>query len=308
MPPKCKCDICDKPVTAQHKKLTCNICQLPHHIECLVYVSSEAFDTIDKLNKDSGYNSWMCRKCNVVCSKFAFKIDDNSKRITALETDVKTLKDDRVVISNNIRINEENIKQIDEKLENKISESKNDVIDEIELRHLKQCNLLIYGLEEGDIESDKNTLNSLIERLNLGTQIEDKIKFNRRLGKKGLNKRPFLVGFHDKSIRDLFYQTSRNLKDDMIKIKPDLTDKQRADNKILFSRIKELNANQPRDIKGNFTWKIIGPPDHFRVTKSRKVTVETKAPEANTSNNYSPETIYSIQHFLDLPPNQNTYR
>ena len=97
------------------------------------------------------------------------------------------------------------------------------------------------------------------------------VKFKSRLGSKQAGKhRPFLVKFHDRRVREEVMRKAKNVRAG-IRMKPDLTKKERDEDEKFKRTLDEENRAEPKDDSGDFRWKLAGPPGNLRKVKVRNI-------------------------------------
>ena len=210
-------------------------------------------------------------------------------RLAALEKDAKQVKS----TVNKLKIHQETTDGVLTEVRSTVSEVRqfvagisNAVSAEVSAE-MKDCedrkhNILLIGMKESTAAEKAEVLAE--ENGFLGQMFQDmgmdpadtstNIKFKARLGHKELGKppRPFLLKFRSVNVRDKVLQNAKKIKDSSsIRIKPDLTKKEREEDEKFKKAIDEENKTEPKDEMGDFRWKLAGPPGNLRKIKERDI-------------------------------------
>lgn len=104
------------------------------------------------------------------------------------------------------------------------------------------------------------------------TNTSDNVKFKARLGTKEPGRqRPLLLKFHDVRVRNDVLRNATKITASGVRIKPDLTKKQRQEDEEFKKTLDEENKSNPKDESGDYRWKLAGPPGNLRKVKDRNV-------------------------------------
>ena len=154
-------------------------------------------------------------------------------------------------------------------------------MSEIKDREERKHNVIVNGLKEStavekaEVQAEENDhLNKLFTDMQLNPETtSQRIKFKTRLGAKQPGKpRPLLLKFHDIHTRDSVLQNGRKVLTSKIRVKPDLTKRERDEDEKFKKKVDEENESKPADDSGDYRWKVAGPPGHLRKVKVRNVT------------------------------------
>jgi len=157
--------------------------------------------------------------------------------------------------------------QVDTKIEtvhDKIIEAKlAESMEEVRDRDARKTNVVVFGLEESDsietdirIEHDKNKIDNLLTSIK-GDLLIPKVKKMIRLGKPAMKEerahgkkpRPLKVLLTDETSKNEFLEKARNLRripNNIVFIAPDLSQKERAERKILVAERDQLGPIHSR--------------------------------------------------------------
>ena len=157
-------------------------------------------------------------------------------------------------------------------------------------REERKCNIIIHGMVEPDVTEkeevhrlENDELRSIFQNMQADAErVLNSIKFKSRLGAKQPGKqRPFLVKFHDRRVLEEVMRKTKNSPEG-IRIKPDLTKKQRAEDEKFKRSLDEENQSEPKDDSGDFRWKLAGPPGNLRKVKMRNIQEWEQAQQRRT--------------------------
>ncbi|CAH1153920.1 unnamed protein product [Phaedon cochleariae] len=116
-------------------------------------------------------------------------------------------------------------------------------------RKLKYKNLIFFGINEQQFETDEHILQSIKTIIidNLGIQnfyVSSEIANAYRLGRKTVKSRPLLVEFVSNFTKKVVVSKRSQLKGRKIFIAEDLTEKERIERKILVEAVKRARSNR----------------------------------------------------------------
>ena len=208
-------------------------------------------------------------------------------RLAVIEKDVKEVKANVEEIQTKQRITDEvlgelksDISEIRESVGNESSSVSAEVLAEMKDREDRKHNAVIIGIKESsktdktEIHAEENDLlNQLFADIGINPDTtSENIRFRTRLGTKEVGKqRPFLLKFHDTRVRDNVLRNATKVTTPGVRIKPDLTKKQREEDELFKKTVDEENKTKPRDDSGDFRWKLAGPPGNLRKVKERDI-------------------------------------
>jgi hypothetical protein len=124
---------------------------------------------------------------------------------------------------------------------------------------------------------DKQSCVNIFAAIEVGIS-EDAIKFTKRIGERGEEPRPLLTGFYTEAEKVLVLKNAKKLDSTWYKnvnIAPDMTKKQREEEKKLKKTAEERNRNLPEtDLAKNLHWTVVGARGERRIEKRLKETME----------------------------------
>ena len=275
--PKFPCGTCNK--AANNNALLCNFCDMWHHAttDCIPWHTKETIDALMTICKDQ--TCWSCQKCTGIMKKLNGRVAKLEKDVGAVKDDVKTLQEQQENTDNEITQLRKDLKEVKNSAATKANTEQSDVLSEMKDRDERKCNIIIHGMKESnasekeDVHRQENEqLHSIFHDMQADAdRAVDGIKFRSRLGAKQPGKhRPFLVKFHDHRVKEEVMRKTKNAPEG-IRIKPDLTKKQREEDEKFKRSLDEENKAEPKDESGDFRWKLAGPPGNLRKIKTRNI-------------------------------------
>jgi hypothetical protein len=195
------------------------------------------------------------------------------KSVEENKTEVKALEKKVVSIS-------EELKKREEKVESTVKNETRSVYEEMREREARRLNVVFHRVDEmeGDRMTgaerqdwDKKSCGNIFHALKLKIT-EDSIKFCRRVGEKGEDARPLIVGFYTETERSELLRNSRYLEDtdfSHVTVGPDLTKKQRQEEAEMHEEAERKNKELSEDDKAkNLQWAVVGGRGERRLIKT----------------------------------------
>ena len=242
---KSKCQICSVVVRHDEKAVNCNKCKFWFHANCINMPNNE-YNALKKTAKVKN-SMWFCDKCvtdvtTMVDDPTADPVNKLLSRINTLEHTIQRLEHLLQVVQSGQLSYDENFDDI---IERKVKE----YLDESKEIDKRKMNLIVNGIAESRstesrerIEDDRNEVKNIFR--SLGVEPDDISDLTVRLGK--VSER-----FPNRSL--LISVKSLKTKGDLMKaqvgfrqrnptkrlyISPDLSPRQREDNKVLVAEFK----------------------------------------------------------------------
>ena len=155
---------------------------------------------------------------------------------------------------------------------------KREISEESKEKKARELNLVLHGIKENTEEGasgrdkwnwDVQTCNNLYQALKLNLNA-DNIKFCRRVGERGSDPRPLILGLFN--FRDRALLLNQDLRGTEyfsdITIGPDLTKQQRKEEAETRKEMEARNAKLSEDDKAkNLVWRMVGPRGERRLIK-----------------------------------------
>ena len=280
-PKSCKypCLKCKTNVTKSGVR--CNTCQLWVHVKCQ-QISKELYAILRNPGRFGGAVTWNCDSC--VAS--ALRLD---KRMTALETRFQEVEDR--VVRNEVAVLgvdkrmdglEKRQDRVEEQMNNERERLRRERAEEMRERELRRKSVVLHRVEEaGDWartaeerrEWDVKSVEKIFRALKLEL-CRKAIKFCRRVGEKGDEPRPMVVGLNREYQKEDFLEAAKDLKNtdfENVAIAPDLTREQRKDEVEMGQEAERRNANLSEDDRAkNLVWMAVGRKGEKRLIKGTR--------------------------------------
>ena len=249
-----KCLECDHPCKNTERALLCERCNCWVHSACRG-VSDEVYDTFYKESTNLACFRFYCAKCDS-------KVDEALEKYSFLEKETKILKTEMSEVKASIDGIKKTIKT---SIKDNISTI---MVDKAEIDKRKM-NLIVFGLPEPiQDETDKSewsndkkvakdiaTMSKIItDDINVGLSPRNGLIDARRLGLKTAGKsRPLKIEFRDLQTKRDVLTRAKKLRDSTdpvarkLYINPDLTEKQREEDKILRKEMWRLREEENKN-------------------------------------------------------------
>ena len=143
------------------------------------------------------------------------------------------------------------------------------LMGEIRERKQRKLNVLIHRVEEAgeDAKSieerkdwDLDSCDNIFEALGMRTVSREAVKFCRRVGERGEEPRPMLVGFHTKEDKNELMEKAKDLRKTEFKevtIVPDLTQQQRKEEMEMTKEAERRNMTRTEEeMAKNLEWMV----------------------------------------------------
>ena len=251
------CLKCEIHVKRNEAAVQCNICDLWVHQKC-ADICDVLFDYLCKQAKAPGGVTWSCKSCGISTAKISKMVVEMDKRVSTLESKVSDGEKDREVIKEQVKGVTTDVNNLKDSLKASNKEAQRSVLAEIRDRESRKTNIVIHQLQEPDTavtegekrkEMDQEELAKVFTAIESQTKAGD-IKFFTRLGEKGVNPRPLLIGFYNVDSKLKVLKAAKKLADlpryEDLRIVPDLTKEQRCEEEELRKEAEKLNSEMSR--------------------------------------------------------------
>ncbi len=242
MPPrkekdKAPCLGCGKECTGQQYSVLCTICSLWCHKEC-AGMSDAFYKNLELQMKEMGQAYWACRSCLSFCNKMNTQIKEVDKRVDKLMGKLEENTAGLKKADEKIEEVRKAVGKVERKQEDSEKRIEENMAEEMRAREAIRRNIIVHGIPEPDsrIKTDKERSEAdLVECDHIfkatGARIGRKdIRFCRRIGERGQEKRPLLVGMKTEIIKTELLDAASELRHTAYKtvsICPDQTRMQR---------------------------------------------------------------------------------
>ena len=282
-PPKKKttavpCLCCGENCGKSQPAVKCVLCELWAHKACLKMPDSQ-FKSLDQQFKETGLAYWVCRPCQSFSQRVKHQFVESDKRHEETEKRVEANVNKLNEHDREIQLMKEAMKAMAERMEQEQDKRDNMVVDEMQEWMVRRRNLIIHGLNEAPdhvrvnrerLEWDKNALGDLFQTVNAKTRKED-LRFCRRVGEKGIEPRPLIIGLYNDQDKEHLLSRARDLRGtrfENVSIVPDLTKKQRGKEERLKIEADGRNRNlTEEDRRNNLKWIVVGRRGEKRLIK-----------------------------------------
>lgn len=292
------CLVCNKNVTSG--SVNCTLCMLWCHNKC-TNLSAEALKGLEVQAKETGLAYWACKSCLSYANKVNRQFQETHRRQDETDTKVdENAKRIRDIEQENMKLKQE-LQNLAARMDRE-SEGKNDTLcEELREREIRKTNIIIHGVQEpGEgvvnnrdrMEKDKDTCEELFRAINVRTRKPD-IKFCRRIGERGNEPRPIVVGLQEEAEKRLILSRARELQRtrfENVSIVPDLTKMQRRGEEKLTREAEERNKRLTgEDVNNNLRWIVVGRRGEKRLIKgTEREPQNSRGPGTHTLGNWVP--------------------
>ena len=276
-PPKDPCIYCGANCTTG--TIQCASCALWAHNSC-TGLSKEALKGLEVQAKEVGKAYWACRSCMNFNNKWNAQMKEVSRRQD--ETDRRVDENSRLI---------EGVRNIAEEARREVREQANmaetlvgrmeqTMDDELREREVRRLNLVIHGVPEVDdeikgnrerSEKDKEQCERIFITMRARTK-KDNLRFCRRIGERGNDPRPIVIGLFSEEEKRHLLDTAKELRFtqyEHITFVPDLTKGQRKGEQRLRDEAQRRNNQLTReDLEKNLKWIIVGLRGEKRLIKA----------------------------------------
>ena len=259
--------------------IQCAICALWCHMAC-TGLSKEALKGLEVQAKEVRKAYWACKSCmnfntkwnnqmREVCKRqddTEAKVADNSDRIEEVRRETEELRHEL----------REQVRRTDG-----LQERMESVMDaELRERESRRLNLVIHGVEEPEdsikeprdrMEKDRDECEKIFTAMKARTRYQD-IKFCRRIGERGRDPRPIVIGVFTEDEKRHLLDKARDLRTtryDNVTVVPDLTKSQRRGELKLREEADQRNTQlTTEDLEKNLKWLVVGKRGEKRLIKA----------------------------------------
>jgi len=276
---KYPCLRCKKNVTKNSKSVRCGTCQFWVHTEC-ENISAELYSILAHPEKFGGAISWTCESCLASSARIEQTVKAYTDKIREIEARVTGTEDGIRDLGKKMEKMDEKISKKEENVDKKIQKGEKGILEEMREREVRRMNLMIYRVPELDddratgmerIDFDKKQCSKIFHAIEVRLK-EDDIKFCRRVGERGEESRPLLVGLYSEADKDRVLRYARKLEHTRYKevaICQDLTKKQRDEELDLKREAEKRNEDLNEEDKAkNLRWAVVGARGEKRLIKT----------------------------------------
>jgi hypothetical protein len=208
------------------------------------------------------------------------KLKQMDKRVDSLQEKVEANTGGLEEVQDKVETVEKRMEKLEKRTEEREAAEDDGMFEELRAREAIRRNLVVYGLEEPDqtikegkdrLEADKNECENIFNTIGAKARRTD-IRFCRRLGERGEDARPLLLGMTSETIKCEILDRAKELQNteyQHIGIGPDQTKKQKQAEIKLTEEANRLNREEltDQDKAKNLKWAVIGPRGEKRLVK-----------------------------------------
>jgi hypothetical protein len=284
MPPKTAdptstCLACSKKFNKSEYSLQCTVCGLWVHKTCSG-ISDDGYKFVSEQLQLTGIGYWACRACaayavnmNRRLKQMEDKIEQCSK---AADSNTEAIK----VMDKKMESIGEELKKKEEKTAKLVKQGELNVFEELRERETRRLNVVFFGIPElsernadgkAKLDWDRKSCCNVFAALDLDLG-EASIKFCRRVGERGDDSRPLIVGFWTEAERASLLKKAKKLEETVfsdVSVGPDLTKIQRQEEKEMKKEAERRNEQMPEQDKAkNLQWMVVGARGEKRIIKT----------------------------------------
>ena len=256
----------------------CVICSLWAHKTCLK-MPDAVYKSLDQQFRDTGLGYWVCRPCQNFSQRVKFEFGEIKEK--QVETDRRVDVHERRLNDHEKERDEmkEMMRQMSERLEREQERMERTLEEELRERESRRLNLVLHGVPEprqdikepkDRMEADKEECERIFGGMRARTR-KDQIRFCRRVGERGQDPRPMVIGLYSEGDKRHVLEKSRDLRNTMyesVSVVPDLTRSQRQGEKRLREEADRRNQELPaEDRDKNLKWIVVGSRGEKRIIK-----------------------------------------
>jgi len=232
--------------------------------------------------KETGQVFWACRSCMNFASSITTKVQEVDWKVEALRGQVEENREGLTKASEEVKKVEKKVEKVERKIEDSEKRMEDLMYEEIRAREAISKNVVIYGVRDpsSSLRTDKERMEADVaecERIFKASKANVRkrdIRFCRRIGEKGTEKRPVLLGMTSEQAKADLLEAARELQHTTYKhisIGPDQTRKQRQAEKKLQETVERKNREEltEDDVSKNLKWMAVGRKGEKRIVKAQ---------------------------------------
>jgi hypothetical protein len=279
------CVGCKKTFTKSDYCVICGSCSYWYHKTC-AGMTEDVFKCVDQHFKDNGSTFWNCQPCATYAKGITARLREMEGRLEAVEKNQEEQDEKIEGVEKKVSIINRALQKRDERVEEIVVNKEKSLYEEIREREMRKKNVILHGVGELQAEKptweerarwDKQSCVNIFAAIELEIS-EDAIKFTKRIGERGEEPRPLLTGFYTEAEKVLVLKNAKKLDNTRYKnvnIAPDMTKRQREEEKELKKTAEERNRNLPEtDLAKNLHWTVVGARGERRIEKRLRETTE----------------------------------
>ncbi len=240
-------------------------------------ISDDFFKALEDQVKNSGMAYWACRPCTAYSQGITRKMRAVEAKVEELSDNVTEVKDNVKEVKDSLEKVENKVKQVEEKVNLAAEKSNSVVFEELREREARRLNLVLQGVPEHDQESatgkerrdwDLDHCMQICKAMDLEYDL-DTFKFCRRVGVMDSGPRPMVIGLYTEMERSMMLRRAKRLENTTykdVRIAPDLTKRQRQEERSMWKEVEDRNTNRTEDqLQKNLAWMVVGARGERRI-------------------------------------------
>ena len=272
------CLCCGENCRRNQQSVKCVMCALWAHKNC-IKMSDTVFKALEAQQKETGTAYYVCRPCQSFAARIQHQLGEQNKKNEEVEKKVKENEEKINKNSSEISGLRDEMKKLSERMDTERENRDDRLMEEMQEREARRLNLVVHGVEEPPEtvrvnsvrqEMDRSRCEELFRTMRARTKQED-LRFCRRIGEKGPNPRPMVIGLENEEEKRHILIRSRNLQGTRfqdISVVPDLTRKQRElEDKMRRDAEEKNKFLTSEDLANNLRWLVVGKRGEKRIIK-----------------------------------------
>jgi len=280
------CLVCNEALKRNETSVQCCVCEEYTHPACSE-ISPDLLKYLTEESKIGNAISWTCNHCNKVAKVLNNKIKFMYKEFSEIKKEFVDMKKQYTDLNNKVEECVGKTDSIKKDCEKAVTNSQTEVFAELRERDERKKNVIVYGIPEAAAEIkgkarkdyDVEQVCDIAREINVNLNAND-IKFAKRLGEKGEESRPIQVGLLIDNKKVEILRNGKKLKDSdsyyEVYISPDLTRKQREEERELWSEAQRKNESMETDQALNYEWKVVGMKGEKRLVLAPKISSQQR--------------------------------
>jgi uncharacterized coiled-coil protein SlyX len=242
-------------------------------------MSDVTYKALETQKNETGTAFWVCRPCQSFGQRVQHQFVESNKRHDATEKRVEANSRKIAETEKEMDKMKEALRKMEERMGKEQGQREDNICDEMQEREVRRMNLIIHGVEEQSnevrgnrerIEKDKERCERIFVAMKARTRKDD-IRFCRRIGERGDDPRPMVIGLENEDEKRHLLGRARELRNTRysdISIVPDLTRKQRNREARMKEEAEEKNKELTEEEKRrNVKWMVVGRRGEKRIIK-----------------------------------------
>jgi len=268
---------CNKKCASSQASVFCQLCSLWCHKDC-AGMSNAVFKSLALQVKEVGMAFWACKSCLNFAAKTNVLLKNMNSQISNMKAEIVKNTEDISTAKKEIGKLDGGLKKVERKVEDVKKQVEEELLEELRDREQRKLNLIIYGVAEPEeardnrerMERDKDTCVRIFNSMEIGAGREQ-IKFYRRLGERGREPRPIMMGITREEYKRQILENARKLrgsKYEHVSISADLTKRQRQEEQKMKEEAEKRNRTLTEEEKAkNLVWMVVGRKGEKRLIK-----------------------------------------